>query len=278
VKTFWIEAHRLFRGLLTFQKYGIVHHDVKPQNLVYNSTTNRINFIDFGHMRNVKTELEKCERSDNWIYDYPFWNYPFEIQFLNQGEYMYFVNKTEKEKEQFIIDFIEDLKRDRDTKFTNAFRIFMDYMLRGRSVADEKIICDRYVMDFKQTVLNQMKSYEDFAKRSIESIDVYGLGMSFQFVLAYTKRFMTSGIVKELEECFFRMTTANLMDRYTCVEAIDAFEKALETAMYVAFDNHEPVHKKESRTTEKSLRKIKTSDISIHKMKKDQLLRAMERF
>jgi serine/threonine protein kinase len=109
---FWVEAHRLFRGLLVFQKYGIVHHDIKPQNLVYNTIDNRINFIDFGHMRNIKNELEKCDRSDNWIYDYPFWNYPFEIQFLNRGEYNYFVNKSEKEKERFVIDFIEDLKKD----------------------------------------------------------------------------------------------------------------------------------------------------------------------
>ena len=109
VKKFWIEAHRLFRGLVTFQKYGIVHHDIKPQNLVYNLSTNRINYIDFGHMRNIRKELEKCERSDNWIYDYPFWNYPFEIQFLNRSEYMHFVNKSPKERERFIMDFIDDL-------------------------------------------------------------------------------------------------------------------------------------------------------------------------
>jgi serine/threonine protein kinase len=278
VKEFWVEIHRLFRGLLTFQKYGIVHHDVKPQNLVYNISTNRVNYIDFGHMRNIKHELEKCDRSDNWIYDYPFWNYPFEIQFLNRGEYMHFVNKSKKEKEQFIIEFIDDLKKDRDTKFTTAFRIFMDYMLRGRSKADEKILCDRYIMDFKKTVLEHMKIYDEFAKRSIESIDIYGLGMSLQFVLAYTKRFMESGIVKELEECFFRMTTANLMERYTAEEAVDAFESALEIAGYAAFEKNAPILKQNSQTTEKSLKNIDTADISIRKLSKDQLRRAMNRF
>jgi serine/threonine protein kinase len=278
VKDFWIEVHRLFRGLLIFKKYGIVHHDLKPHNLVYNVKTGRINFIDFGHMRNIKHELDKCDRSDNWIYDYPFWNYPFEIQFLNRGEYVNFANKSKKEKEQFIIDFIEDLKKDRDTKFTTAFRIFMDYILRGRSKADEKLLSDRYITDFKKTVLDQMKSYDDFANRSIESIDIYGLGMSLQFILAYTKRFMESGIVKELDECFFRMTTANLSERYTVNEAVDAFETALETAGYAAFENNERVSMEKSKTTEKSLKKIQTSDISIHKLTKNQLQRAMNRF
>jgi serine/threonine protein kinase len=278
IKMFWVEVHRLFRGLLVFQKYGIIHHDIKPQNLVYNTIDNRVNFIDFGHMRNIKNELEKCDRSDNWIYDYPFWNYPFEIQFLNRGEYIHFVNKSEKEKERFIIDFIEDLKKDRDTKFTTAFRIFMDYFLRNRSKADEKIMCDRYIMDFKNTVLNQMKEYDTFASKSIESIDVYGLGMSLQFMLAYTKRFMESVIVKELDECFFRMTTANLAERYTIKEATDAFESALEIAAYASFENNKPVQERNSKSVEKSLQKIKTSDISIHKLTQKQVQRAIERF
>jgi hypothetical protein len=229
-------------------------------------------------MRNIKHELDKCDRSDNWIYDYPFWNYPFEIQFLNRGEYVNFTNKSKKAKEQFIIDFIEDLKKDRDTKFTTAFRIFMDYILRGRSKADEKLLSDRYITDFKKTVLDQMKNYDDFANRSIESIDVYGLGMSLQFILAYTKRFMESGIVKELDECFFRMTTANLSERYTVNEAVDAFETALETAGYAAFENNERVNMEKCKTTKKSLKKIQTSDISIHKLTKNQLQRAMNRF
>lgn len=279
VKNFWIEIHRLFLGILTFQKYGIIHHDVKPQNLVYNIKENRVNYIDFGHMRNIKHELDKCDRSDNWIYDYPFWNYPFEIQFLNRGEYIHFVNKSEREKEQFVIDFIDDLKRNRDTKFTTSFRIFMDYLLRNKSKVDDKSICDRYILDFKKTVLTQMKEYDVFVRKSMESIDTYGLGMSLQFMLAYTKRFMENTLVEELEECFFRMTTANLMDRYTISEAIYAFESALERANYVAFSDSSHLIEKNIKTSvEKTLKKIKPNDISIHKLTNQQLRHVFNRF
>lgn len=277
VKKFWIESHRLFRGLLTFQKYGIIHHDVKPQNLVYNVTENRINYIDFGHMRNIKQEIEKCNYSDNWIYDYPFWNYPFEIQFLNRGEFIHFANKSEREKEQFIINFIDDLKNNRDTKFTTAFLIFMDYFLRNRSKDEEKTICDRYITDFKTTILNHMKDYNTFLSTSIESIDVYGLGMSLQYILSYTKRFMDAGIVKELEECFFRMTSANLMQRYTVIEATSAFESALQTARYISFENNKPI-KEKHYSVQKSLQKITSNDISLKKLSKDEISKAMQRF
>ena len=279
VKAFWVESHRLFRGLLVFKKYGIVHHDVKPQNIVYNMTNNRCNYIDFGHMRNIKHEIDKCKRSDNWIYDYAFWNYPFEIQFLNHNEYSHFVNKSDKEKEMFIIDFIKDIKSNTDTKFTTAFLIFMDYFLRNRSKVDEKAIYGRYITDFKNTILNHMKDYNTFLSRSIESIDVYGLGMSLQFMLAYTKRFMESEIVKSLDQCFLRMTSANLMERYTVKEAIDEFESALETADYIAFSDNKPV-KFNSRTqsVEKSLQKIKSHNISINKLSKDQLLKGLHQY
>lgn len=277
VKIFWTEMHRLFRALVSFQKYGIVHHDIKPHNLVYNTQTNRVNYIDFGHMRNIKTEMAKCEQSDNWIYDYPFWNYPFEIQFLNKGEYMHFVSKSKNERERFIIDFIEDLRVDRDTKFTNAFRIFMDYFTRGKSGAEEKILINKYIMDFKRMVIEQLNvdNYEEFAKLSIESIDVYGLGLSLQYMLAYTKKFMEKELVYSLEECFYRMTTANLKERYTCSEAMNTFEICLSTMGYGSFDNNELVSNKE-KSVEKSIGKIK--DISINKMTKDQLKRAMNRF
>lgn len=277
IKDFWIECHRLFRGLLTFQKYGIIHHDVKPQNLVYNMKEKRVNYIDFGHMRNIKQELEKCNYSDNWIYDYPFWNYPFEIQFLNRGEFIHFANKSEREKEQFIINFIDDLKQNRDTKFTTAFVIFMDYFLRKRSKDEEKTIYDRYITDFKNTIINQMKNYDDFAKRSIETLDVYGLGMSLQYILSYTKQFMETGIVKELEECFFRMTTANLMDRYTISEATSAFESALQTAKYASFEDNKPKKEKDF-SLQKSLKKITSNDISLKKLSKDKISKVIHRF
>jgi serine/threonine protein kinase len=45
---FLLESLRLFTGLIKFKENGLVHHDLKPQNIVYNEETNRLNFIDFG--------------------------------------------------------------------------------------------------------------------------------------------------------------------------------------------------------------------------------------
>jgi serine/threonine protein kinase len=86
-------------------KTNIIHHDIKPHNIVYNIDKNRINFIDFGHMRNIKTEINKSVQSNSWIYDVPYWNYPFEIQFLNKHDYITFAYKSILRVEIFLLIF-----------------------------------------------------------------------------------------------------------------------------------------------------------------------------
>ena len=50
IEMFLIELHRVILGVKVLNDNGIVHHDLKPQNIVYNPTEERMNFIDFGHM------------------------------------------------------------------------------------------------------------------------------------------------------------------------------------------------------------------------------------
>ena len=283
VKKIWIEMHKMFCGILLFQKHGIVHHDIKPQNIVYNINDHVANFIDFGHMRNISYEIKKSVASDNWIYDYPFWNYPLEIQFLNKNDYMKFASKSLSEKEKVFSDTLDDLHNNSDTKFVDAFRIFLDYIIYNKSKSEEKEMISKYLLAYHKMIIEQVMidKYDKFLDKSVKSIDVYGLGMSLYYLLNCSRHFLKEDMIIAMETCFFNMTTPNLIQRLSIEEAIDMYENILTEFGFmeefgIVFEKHEIV---ESKRTSASLKKIKSIDskyISLNSMSKARLKKAVE--
>jgi serine/threonine protein kinase len=47
LKLFWTETIKLWEGIREYRHRGLSHRDIKPQNIVYNSDTNILKFIDF---------------------------------------------------------------------------------------------------------------------------------------------------------------------------------------------------------------------------------------
>ena len=278
VKKIWIEMHKLFHGLLLFKKHGILHHDIKPQNIVYNINDHLVNFIDFGHMRNISYEIKKSTASNNWIYDYPFWNYPLEIQFLNKHDYIKFASKTGSEKEKVFLDTSHDFYNNSDTKFVDAFRNFLDYIIYNKSKSEEKAIINKYFKAYHKMMIEQIvpENYKEFLLKSITSIDIYGLGMSLYYLLNCSTHFLKTDLISALETCFFNMTTPNLLQRFSIEEAIDMYENILtEFGLMEEFDivfkNHEIV-KNSNRLYKSRFEKTKKipeySNISTRKRNK----------
>jgi serine/threonine protein kinase len=63
IKEFWLEVHRLFLGVKVFADNGVVHHDLKAQNIVYNEDSGRVNFIDFGLMTTKRSIMDGRRRA-----------------------------------------------------------------------------------------------------------------------------------------------------------------------------------------------------------------------
>jgi len=288
VKQIWIEMHRLFHGLSIFQKHDILHHDIKPQNIVFNMDENRVNFIDFGHMRNIKAEKQKCLESDNWIYDYPFWNYPLEIQFLNKKDYSNFAYKSNNEKNRFFTTLLDDLHKDSETKFVDAFRIFIDYIVHKKSDSEEKNIINKYLFAYQKMIIDQIKpdKYNDFLNKSLKTIDVYGLGMSLYYLLNCSRKFLEKAVIDSMEDCFFNMTTSDVGKRFIIEQSIDIFESILIESGFmeefgIVFEKHEIIENKNKKEKEnssiyKKINRVKGSDLSVSKMDNNRLLNALE--
>jgi serine/threonine protein kinase len=219
------EFIRLFNGIHTFQKHNIAHHDIKPQNIVYNMATNRINFIDFGHMRNMNVEKQRAIKSHSSIYSYPFWNYPLEIQFLNKYYYTLFSTMTLAEREKWMMSLEDDLRKNNDTKFVKAYTGFMSDFLFEKSENEKNEIQQKYLMAFYKFITEEIKknNYNEILDKSIQTIDVYGLGLTLQYFMAHCKHLLDSSIIKTFEACFFNMITPDVYKRYTINKARDEY-------------------------------------------------------
>lgn len=65
VNVFLSKIHHLMKGLIYFNKKGIVHHDVAARNVVYNVKTGVIRFIDFGLLKHATTMIKESKQSKN---------------------------------------------------------------------------------------------------------------------------------------------------------------------------------------------------------------------
>ena len=62
VDTFWLSVHNLIKGIQFFKEHGIVHNDIKPQNILFNLTNGNLRYIDFGLMRTKKEIIDSSKK------------------------------------------------------------------------------------------------------------------------------------------------------------------------------------------------------------------------
>jgi hypothetical protein len=90
VVTFWKQTVRLVEGIERMIHHCMVHHDVKPSNVVYwydvKHIQNRLNYIDFGLVNHMEDIYQSCIKND---YDFTifFYNMPPELFFYNQPQF-----------------------------------------------------------------------------------------------------------------------------------------------------------------------------------------------
>lgn len=222
IELFWIEFHRVLMGIQLFLKKGYLHYDMKPQNIVYDETKNRINIIDFGLMRKMSDVINTSNESNNHLGVYH-WSYPFESNFMNKNKFEYFINLSEEKKNKYYKNVAIEFKQNKES-------FFHDFLTEILSNNTKTVIIDtfhRYLEGYLHFLQTEMKDYDSFVKSSLNTTDVYGTGIAIAYVNNQTYHLVDENFSKELRELAFQMTTPVLSERYTIDKTIESFENIL---------------------------------------------------
>lgn len=218
---FWKETLRLFRGLKAFNTHSLMHHDLKPQNVVYNMEMKRLNFIDFGLMRSIKTEALKCSAAKGCVAN-SHWNYPTDVIFMGKSIY----NLAVKNRGAFYDEYYKMIGK--DNPFGNAYSIFIRHIFDTKNDARKKAFEIRFWQGFKE-LINKLPAngYANFLDVSLKGFDVFGLGLTLMYVLSRTKQMLDPKSITLMDDLFFRMMTPNIYARLSIEEATKEYEKVL---------------------------------------------------
>ena len=186
----------IIRGLTTLKKHQLAHFDIKPDNMVINRQ-GRIYLIDFGHLTDFNG-VYRAPGADKREFRYAYYPPDFSVSTTTD------VNQTN------IGDLFEIMK------LLNGH----DYELLHRLIYRD---VERHLTDAQAVYLSDM---ELFKQRSIETIDLYGIGVSLIELI---------GKIRSGEDNHDALLTwcahaahPNVMRRATVEEAIKEWSAVLE--------------------------------------------------
>ena len=253
---FWLDMSRIIYGSNVLISNGIVHHDLKQQNIVYNEETGRVNFIDFGLMTTIKKMIKDANGSR---YSYgAHWSFPPEIVLYNYFQY----NKlTRNEPQSRRVDIGDVFK-----PYTDIFNYVKYYMVESDR-EDVHHFKKRCSLDFYNMCISLKKGdteYANFLNKSFETFDNFAIGFSLFSILKNTKFGIDKKLKNDLRELFKSMMHFNVFERPSPSEVVDKYENILKSnglleKYQMRFEDHLLVDGNEQKHEEQQIEKLPKS-------------------
>ena len=255
---FWLEAHHLIKGLKFFKDNGIVHNDIKPQNILFNPTDGSLKYIDFGLMRTKQEVINSSKRDDNYLGIFH-WSYPFDCGFMDKSKYKAYKDLSVDRKMDLtnelafmIIDKKKTNTFNLPIKHPDAFEILFTYLdpnnMRPNTSTQFGYI-DSFFIGFDKLIAKN--SYDVVLDKITDSIDIFGLGFTLQFIANCFKRRNALNLqdYKRLSIFFHKMYDFNPTTRVIDIDALISeyetilLEIGVLTRLGKSFQNNKLVNK-----------------------------------
>jgi serine/threonine protein kinase len=224
IDTILLEFHRLLRGLNFFRKNGLVHNDLKPQNILFDPEKEVMKYIDFGLMNTRHNLISFGKKNTNRLAIYH-WSFPLECPFANKSKFEQYKDFTKTSRDDYFSKLNKLL-----TYYTNT--------IPDKELANRMLMKNPYSFDLvfsyldtqnkipspitKVTYLNTFRhgldtlvdnySFDQAVEMIIDSIDLYGLGFSLMHVVnvLYSKSHINDFTYFPLRDFFMDMCCFNI--------------------------------------------------------------------
>jgi serine/threonine protein kinase len=227
-KKFLIEARHILDAVYFLYKYKIIHHDLKPQNIVYNTKIKKIKMIDFGFVTYKEKIINLSKLSKNKL-SRCHWSYPLEINFYNHDKYKTFSKYSDEEKVKYYKDIVNNINIKENDKCATAISILFYYIIDKKySESEKNKIIFNYFNDYKKMLDNiNEENYNEFLKKSVDTIDLYGVGITFYLLLNSMKHLLDKSVIIKLEELCYHMITPDLFNRYSIETSMKKYKEII---------------------------------------------------
>ena len=257
---FWLEVHHLLKGLNFFKHNGIVHNDIKPQNILFNTANGKMKFIDFGLMRTKKEIITSSLNSRNYLSIFH-WSYPFDCAFMNiveYNKYKAYNSKTQIKNSlsELIVSGSSSHKPINSFNLPiskpSSFKILFTYLNPDNTVPNSSTqyaYINTFFDGFNKMINNN--DYDFVVNHTADSIDVFGLGFTLQFMANCFKRLNALPLedFTRLSSFFHKMYDFNPLTRVINIDILlNEYENILLeigvlTRLKKSFENNNIVNK-----------------------------------
>jgi len=255
---FWLEAHHLIKGLKFFKENGIIHNDIKPQNILFDSTNGKMKYIDFGLMRTKKEVIDSSKKDQNFLGIYH-WSYPFDCGLMNKNEYDKYKNRNTSRRVYWQNELSELIVADSKVNTLGlpinnpaSFSILFTYINPDNTIpnaATQYGYINSFFDGFNQLIGSER--YDKVLDIIADSIDVFGLGFSLQFIANCFKRENALSLENftRLSSFFHKMYDFNPFNRIVDIDQLLTeyenilLENGVLTRLGKSFENNNLVNK-----------------------------------
>jgi serine/threonine protein kinase len=232
---FFFNALRLFEGIDFFLKKDLLHHDLKPHNIVFDPTTYRFNFIDFGLVEKKSkliNDILKEKDHENFH-----WSYPLEFGFLNYSKPYYIKYLDINSLSRIEADF-KSILTSKNKNSTNLYNIKPDsfkntfrYMENREFPQSNTNRVEQMMYGLLRYIPYTEEKYEMLVEKLLENVDIYALGFTMNHMINcfYDKGALTKNEYNRYSRLFQQMFNSNLEIRtsFTATEYKNWYEQIL---------------------------------------------------